>query len=47
MARKTLQSMTDAELSAERKQLSNTVGKWAGKRWSRILDEQIRREEAN
>lgn len=42
--RRTLQSMTDAELDAERKSLSNVAGKWAARRYSRILDEQIRRE---
>lgn len=44
MARRTLQSMTDEELAAERKSLANVAGKWASRRYSRILDEQMRRE---
>jgi hypothetical protein len=45
MTRRTLQSMTDEELRAERRALSNTVGTWAADRYRRILDEEIFREE--
>jgi hypothetical protein len=42
-----VKNMTDEQLATERKYLSNCVGKYAADRWSRILAEQIRREEEN
>jgi hypothetical protein len=43
--RRTLRRMTDEELTAERRKVSNMAGKWAGNRYLAILNEQIEREE--
>lgn len=41
-----LERMTDAELSAYRRDMAQTSGKCAGREYRKALDEQIRRERA-
>lgn len=39
-----VKDMTDEQLKVERGKVANAPGKYAAKRWLRLLDEEIRRD---